>query len=211
MNISTLCLGELGTNCYVIETDEKNAVLIDPASDSKEIIYTLKSKGLELKKILITHGHFDHMMAVTDIVNEIDVPVYIHTDDKSCLTSTTDNLYAYFPVSEAFKAIPKALCVNNGDIIVQDELEFKVLHTPGHSKGSVCYICGDVMFSGDTLFSGSIGRTDPPFGDYSVIMKSIKKITELTTDYKIYPGHGSSTTLNNERQNNIYLADFNQI
>ena len=208
MKIYTLSLGELSTNCYIVASNENNAVLIDPGANAEKIIELLQEKGVILKKILLTHGHFDHIMAVADIIKKINVPVYIHVMDKLKLTSITENLYAYFPVSEPFNEINHSENLNDGDIIVQDELRFHVMHTPGHSSGSVCYICDDVIFSGDTLFKGSIGRTDPPHGSYSDIIKSLEIINKLEGDYKVYPGHGNSTTLDNERQYNIFLADF---
>ena len=208
MKIYTLTLGELSTNCYIVASNDNNAVLIDPADDAEKIISVLQEESLKLKKILLTHGHFDHIMAVADIIKKINVPVYIHVMDKIKLTSITENLHAYFPISTPFNEVNRSENLNDGDVIVQDELNFQVLHTPGHSTGSVCYICDDSIFSGDTLFEGSIGRTDPPHGNYSDIIKSLGIINKLEGDYKVYPGHGNSTTLDNERKNNIFLTDL---
>lgn len=211
MDIITLCLGELGTNCYIVATNQKNAILIDPACNADEIIEALNSKGLKLEKILITHGHFDHIMAGADIAEKFQAPVYVHTNDRLKLTNTAENLHAHFSISEPFKQISNAIAVNENDEIIQDELTFKVLHTPGHTMGSVCYICEDVIFSGDTLFEGSIGRTDMPNGSYPTMVESLQKLSGLEGDYRIYPGHGNITSLNYERQHNIFLTDIDQI
>ncbi|MEG0614688.1 MAG: MBL fold metallo-hydrolase, partial [Oscillospiraceae bacterium] len=204
MKIYTLTLGALGTNCYIVANAENNAVIIDPASDFQEIYGSIENKNLTPQKILLTHGHFDHIMAAAELADEYKIPVYIHENDVKLLSDTDLNLFDSFDSIEDFREISAAKVLYDGDEIVQDELTFKVLHTAGHTGGSVCFICENALFSGDTLFAGSVGRTDMVGGNYENLKKSLKKIDDLTDNYKIYPGHGGATTLENERKNNIY-------
>lgn len=211
MNVSALCLGIFGTNCYIITTADNNAIIIDPACDANKIIATLEDKSIKLKAILLTHGHYDHILAAQALKGKFDVPVYIHESDSKKLSDTVENLYARHVGMEEFFPVESANYIRENDKIVVDELTFDVLHTPGHTGGSVCYRCEDSIFTGDTLFAGSIGRTDFPDGDYAEITASILRLAELEGDYKVYPGHGQSSTLAYERKNNIFLADFDQI
>jgi len=208
-----LCLGEIAENCYIVPCSENSAIVVDPGSDCDEILYLLNSRNLTAIKIFLTHGHFDHIMAVSDLVKETGAVVYIHNEDKDCLTDTYRNLYSSFCGTGKFKEITNAVFVEDNDIITQGEYEFRVLHTPGHSPGSSCFLCekGKVLFSGDTLFKGSVGNTSFPFSDYKTLMESLKKIAALEGDYRVYPGHGSYTTLEYEKLHNIFLSGINEI
>ena len=189
------------TNSYIVATNEGNAVLIDAPADAD---YILKH-GLTLKKILLTHGHFDHVGAVADLVEKTGCKVYIHEMDQAKLSEDTDGLLINLFRVRGYKPFDKSIAITEDDIIKQDELEFDVLHTPGHTSGSVCYITGDVMFSGDTLFARSVGRTDMPDGNYSALMYSMEKIKDLGGNLRILPGHMCETSLDSERKYNPYL------
>lgn len=192
------------TNSYIVSGNGKNCALIDAPDDADYILEQIDMLGLKLKKIFLTHGHFDHIGAVADLFDKTGCEVYIHDKDLYKLTDDTGMLADLFRIRGARK-FDKAIPFGEKDVLTLDELEFDVLHTPGHTSGSVCFISGDNMFSGDTLFARSVGRTDMPDGDTSALINSLKKISELGGNLKIYPGHMAVTTLDEERMYNPYL------
>lgn len=200
-----LILGDLGTNCYVIadkNTDE--AVMFDAPDNSDIILEFLRENGYTLKKILLTHGHYDHILALADLKKETGAEIYIHELEKEFLDDCTLNL------SEKMNVVYRKAAADNlikdNDIIKLNDIEIKVIHTPGHTRGGVSYLAGERLISGDTLFYHSIGRTDVPTGDLKTEINSIKtKLMKLDDDIKVYPGHGMETTIGNERKENPYL------
>ncbi len=207
MEMYTLQLGELGTNCYIAVTAPKRCIAVDIGGDSEELLGFIKLKGLTLSKILLTHGHFDHIGGVEAVRKATGAEVYIHPDDAIMLTSSEYSLHStmsygkFAPVTDYTAAV--------GDSVITDgDMSFKVLHTPGHSPGSVCYICGDVIFSGDTLFCGSCGRTDLRGGNSIDMKKSLRALYLLDGNYNVYNGHGSPTTLEDERRYNPFMAEY---
>lgn len=196
-------LSEIGTNSYIVETDSKNAVLIDAPADAGFIISQLRESGLTLKKILLTHGHIDHTGAVYDLAEKTGCEVYIHSADITKLYDADLSLSNYLGIP--LKLYKDAKALSDGDIIIQDEIKFEVISTPGHTSGSVCYISGDVMFSGDTLFYRSVGRTDMVDGDSETLIKSLKRLKEIDYDYTVYSGHGAPTSLADEKAFNPYM------
>lgn len=195
-----------GTNSYIVVGEHGNAVLIDAPDDADYILSELKSNNFTLKKILLTHGHFDHIGAVAKLAKETGCDVMVHELDLSKLSDIKGNLISHFGLNK-FNEYKGAESFKDGDKISVDELEFKVIHTPGHTSGSVCFVIEDCMFSGDTLFARSIGRTDMPDGNTMLMMKSLRKLSELKDNYTIYPGHMSVTTLENEKKYNPYMRD----
>lgn len=206
MNIITLPLGALATNCYLASADNGDTAVIDPSCNAERISRELEKNNLTPKMILLTHGHFDHIMAATELKEKYGIPVYIHTLDLPMLKDTARNLFDNFPMGESFLPVENAETVEDGEKIPLGNTEFTVIHTPGHSMGSCCYLSGDVIFSGDTLFAGSVGRTDFPGSSFTAMTESLKKLNALDGDYRIFPGHGPATTLFAERRQNIYLA-----
>lgn len=207
MNIIQLPpLSQFGVNSYLITADNMNGVLIDAPYGGEYILKEIREKGICLKKILLTHGHCDHIAYCAEIARQTGAEVYIHADDLKKLTDDRMNLTSYFSLPPA-DPVENAKPVNDGDVIVQDELEFEVLHTPGHTSGSVCYILGDNMFCGDTLFKNSMGRTDMYDGDDEVMADTLAMMYEfdINTDYKIFSGHGESSSMSAERKNNPYM------
>lgn len=192
------------TNSYIVAGEQGNAVLIDAPGNAEYMLSKLESEHLTLKKILLTHGHFDHIGAVADIAEKTDCQVYIHKADLAKLTDNNDNLLMVFGLDN-LKKYDKAIAFNDGDVIKMDELEFRVIHTPGHTSGSCCFVLGDNLFTGDTLFARSIGRTDMPDGNVNDMLKSLKKLIALKGNYNIYPGHMNTTDLEHERKYNPYL------
>lgn len=193
------------TNSYIVATKKHNAVLIDAPDDAGYILDELTLSGLTLKKILLTHGHFDHVGAVADLAEKTGCEVYIHEKDLKKLSTDMDGLLVNYFRVRGMRTYEGAIPVAEYDIIKQDELEFDVVHTPGHTSGSVCYIVGDVMFTGDTLFARSVGRTDMPDGSGALLMQSLEKIKDLGGDLRILPGHMCETSLESERKYNPYL------
>ncbi|MCD8096021.1 MAG: MBL fold metallo-hydrolase [Ruminococcus sp.] len=193
------------TNSYIVSSQKQNAALIDAPADADYILRVLEKRGLTLKKILLTHGHFDHVGAVADLAEATGCRVYIHRLDIDKLSTDTDGLLINFFRVRGLRLYDGAVAVDDGDILTLDELEFDVVHTPGHTSGSVCYILDDVMFSGDTIFARSVGRTDMPDGDYRKLMNSMEIIKDLGGNLRILPGHMEETTLDKERRFNPYL------
>lgn len=206
MKIISMTLGELGTSCYLVASNKANAAMIDPAGNADRIISALEKNKLTLKMILLTHGHFDHTGAVSDLVSITSAKVYIHKNDACMLDNTNKNV-AYLVPGFVYKPFSADVLLSDGDTICLDEIEFKVMLTPGHTAGSVMYFAENCIFSGDTIFEGSVGRTDFYSGDFTAQRDSLKKIAALEDDYIIYPGHGGSTTLNQEKKFNPYLSD----
>lgn len=206
MQVISLCLGVLGANCYIASDDNGNAAVIDAGSEPERIIAELKKEGLTPKAILLTHGHFDHIMAAEALREEFDIPVYIHSEDSKMLSDENENLLTNFPLGELFVPVKSFKEISDGDKISVGDLSFLVMNTPGHSRGSCSFICEDAVFTGDTLFKGSIGRTDFNGGSYSMMESSLLRLKNLDGDYRIFPGHGPVTTLNKERVQNIYLV-----
>ena len=193
------------TNSYIVASGEGSAALIDAPADADYILGEIMLRGLKLKKILLTHGHFDHVGAVADLAEQTGCEVYIHALDEDKLSGgESGSLANYFRV-RGVKPYKGAVTIDDDDIIKLDELEFDVVHTPGHTSGSVCYILGDVMFSGDTVFARSVGRTDMPDGSYEKLMNSISVIKELGGNLRILPGHMCETSLDSERKHNPYF------
>ena len=191
MNIQKLTLGLYQTNTYLLANDTE-AVVIDPGYEADTILDALAGKTL--KAILLTHGHFDHVGAVKELVAETGCEVWIHAAESTMPPMVTAGpLYFTHTYDEGDSVCPIA------------GLELTVLHTPGHTPGSVCLLYGQHLFSGDTLFQGSCGRVDFPGGDPRQMMQSLRRLTSLQCDYRVHPGHGESTTLENEKRFNPYM------
>lgn len=199
-------LGDLVTNSYIAADEKtKNAVLFDAPAEPETILNYIETNGLKLKKILLTHAHFDHIMALKKLQSITGADCLLYKAEEKYLADTTLNLADV----NTFKVgtITDYKLLNEGDIISVDSISIKVIHTPGHTTGSVCYLVNDTtLISGDTLFSGSIGRADFPLGNFDDEINSIKnKLMLLDDDVKVYPGHGFSTTIGKQRKENPYL------
>ncbi len=192
MNISTLSLGMLQTNCYLLSNGDR-CLAIDPGGEPEKVLDFLRRQGLTLEAILLTHGHFDHVGAVKPLAEETGCPVYLCQEDLSLPgTMTAGPLYYTHSYGE-------------GDQLTLAGMTFTVLHTPGHTPGSVCLRFGEHLFTGDTLFAGSCGRTDFPGSSPAAMGRSLTRLAALRENLKIYPGHGETTTLDEEKRYNPYL------
>jgi glyoxylase-like metal-dependent hydrolase (beta-lactamase superfamily II) len=197
MLIKSFVVGQLQTNCYIV-TDEKTleCAVIDPGAESGRILNYIDENKLKPVCIFLTHGHFDHTMAVPAVYEATKAKVYINQEDSK-LTNEDDR--------HKFAGGSELGFYKDGDVIRVGNLEFTVIATPGHTRGSVTLKCEDVLFTGDTLFKDSCGRTDFEGGSYDTLMKSLKRLYLLEGDFEVYPGHADATTLNRERKFNYYM------
>lgn len=205
MIIDGLVVGPLAVNCYIVGSESnKEGMLIDPGADDAVILQKVKDLGLDIKYIVLTHGHIDHVAALKEVKEATGAEVAIHADDASSLQGQSF-------VAEQFgipfqTPPPPDLLLKGGDSIDIGDLHFLVLHTPGHSPGGICLLGQGVVFSGDTLFHFGIGRYDLPGGDYHQLMNGIHtKLMVLPDETTVYPGHGPGTTIGAERQSNPFL------
>jgi glyoxylase-like metal-dependent hydrolase (beta-lactamase superfamily II) len=204
MKIIRIPIGTYQTNCYLVADEEtKAAFIIDPAGDLEQIKNTIDEKAYDLKFIILTHGHGDHIGAVEGLKEAYDAVLLIHEEDAEMLRDHQLNLT--FRMGEKIE-IEADQTFRGGETLMVGDLELRFLHTPGHTKGSSCVLVNDTLFSGDTLFLNSIGRTDLYGGDRRQIIESIKnKLLILPEETKVYPGHGQSTSIKNELKKNPFF------
>jgi len=209
--ILKLTLGALQTNCYILgDAASGSAVVIDPSDRAGLIQRTAQDRGWTIRAILATHAHFDHILAAADLKALTDAPFRLHRADLPLLDVMQDRVRLWLGVEVPPAAQPDGF-VEEGETITVDGITLDVLFTPGHAPGHVSYVLRDprVVFSGDVLFAGSIGRTDMPDADYETLLRSItEKLLPLGDDYTVAPGHMQNTTLGHERQHNHYLLDY---
>ncbi|MBQ8758200.1 MAG: MBL fold metallo-hydrolase, partial [Clostridia bacterium] len=209
MNIKCFAMS---CNCYIVSDENGKAVVFDPGENGAGIYDYIKREGLELCAVMITHAHFDHIYGLRELVEcaKSDgkvVPVYVHTADAFAMTDSQANLSGpLFGMPYRYTGTLKGTF--DGDQINVGNMSFLVISTPGHTNGCACYICHkeQCVFAGDVLFEGSIGRTDFPGGDMGKMKKSLERLMDLYDPYVVYPGHGSSTTIGDERNYNPYIA-----
>lgn len=206
MEIYRMMAGIYAANCFLIYNDEKNAFIVDPGGDSDDIMSTVEKLELVPKFILLTHGHGDHIGAAEILREKYSIPILAHENEVKLLQDANINMSAYMPIKRVELTPDKTF--KDGDIIGYG-FGIKVIHTPGHTSGSCCFLMGDDLITGDTVFRGSIGRTDLETGNYDEIIESIKnKILVLDDKVKIYPGHGPITSMEIEKVSNPYFADL---
>ena len=202
LKIHTFPLGDYMTNCYIVhEENSKTCAVIDPGYEAKTILSVLDKLGLTLDAILLTHGHFDHVGAVEALVEATGCKLWMSESDWSQFPSPI--ISHYFPLANC--DFCEVQFCEDDEIIYAGGLTFTAMHTPGHTTGSMCFICENHMFSGDTLFQGSCGRTDLPGGDWDTIHDSLQRLAELEGNYIVHPGHGMNTSLALERIYNPYM------
>ena len=206
MRICRLTVGPISTNCYIIvEESKKRALIVDPGGDADRIMNKIKELQVSVDAILLTHGHFDHMLAADALREKYQVKVYLGQDDSELIKNPMENVSGMFgkPISTHADVV-----LQDGQVLELAGFEIKVLATPGHTKGGVCYYIEkeSVAFSGDTIFQASVGRSDFPTGSGASLSKSIReKIFTLPEDTQLFPGHGDSTVVSYEKKYNMFV------
>lgn len=207
MFIKCLNVGQIETNCYIAcDKVENRAVIIDPGADAHRIIAALEETGCTADYLLLTHGHADHMLAAHEVQKSTGAKLAVFAGELEFLNDTQQNVYRMVS-SEPFEPFKPDLLLKDGESLTFGGTELTVLHTPGHTHGSCCFISKDSMFSGDTLFHKSYGRTDLPTGNIGELGSSLKRIFALEGDLQVLPGHGEFTTLDYERENNPFFLE----
>lgn len=206
MKIIAMEVGSIGTNCYIAYSETtREAAVIDPGGSAESILAAIGNEKLKVKYIINTHGHADHVLANLRVKQSTGAPILIHEADAAMLTSAALNLSMY--IGGAATCGPADKLLHEGDVIkVADDLELTVIHTAGHTPGGICLKTAGVLFSGDTLFAESIGRTDFPGGSYTQLINGIKdKLLPLDDAMRVLPGHGPETTIGWERKMNPFI------
>ncbi len=195
MDIRQLSLAPIGANCYFLTDGTGHAAIVDPGGEAQKLLALVRELGVTVDAIFLTHSHFDHTGGAAELRAALHCPVYLHPGDRALLGD------------QLMPDIGPTVDYVEGDRIRVGSVEVEVIHTPGHTPGGVTLKAGDALFTGDTLFKGSMGRTDLPGGNYEVLMRSLKKLGELEGDYKVLSGHEGASTLSAERAGNYYLRE----
>lgn len=208
MFFEILTVGPLGVNCYIVGDDKtREAIVVDPGGNARDILDTLRREQLQCVAIVNTHAHFDHIIALTEVRERTGAPFMLHVDEAKVLASASlgAKMFGFAMVQPK----PAERLLRDGDAVRFGDVSLKILHTPGHTPGGICLLGDGWVISGDTLFQAGIGRTDLPGGDYATLMASIRdKLLTLPDAMVVYPGHGDSTTIGEERQLNPFLRPF---
>lgn len=210
MIIRRLEVGFLKANCYLLASEgTKEGVVIDPGGEAKRILEMVRQENLKIKYIINTHGHFDHVAADAEVSKGTGAPVCIHAGDVKALSDPRSSLSLLF--GAPFPAVSPEVILTEGQILKVGELSLKILHTPGHTPGSISVLVDRHLFTGDLLFSGSVGRTDFPGSSHRELLKSLReKIMCLPGETQIHPGEGPETTLDKEREFNPFLRELQE-
>ncbi len=192
MDYLRLPVGSYGANCCLVFDNKNNAVVIDPGEEATRILRNIEEKQLSVKAILLTHAHFDHMGAVKQLQASTDAPLWVHEKEVPALT---DRRFSMMPIPCSLAA---DRVLHDGEQVTVGDLVFTVLHTPGHTAGSVCFLCEDTLFSGDTLFACGVGRTDFVGGDSRALWNSLQRLSQLPPHTRVVAGHGEETTIGAE-------------
>jgi glyoxylase-like metal-dependent hydrolase (beta-lactamase superfamily II) len=207
MLIRTVVVGPLQVNCYIVSDGASGkAVVIDPGDEPDMVLAAVKKDNLDVQYIICTHGHFDHIGAVVDLKQETGAKVVLHADDLLIYDNAKPSA-ALWGFSADEQPAPD-LFVKDGDILEAGGLRLEVFHCPGHSPGGICLYGDGVVFTGDTLFAGSVGRTDFHGGDMGKLRESFRRLMALPDDTRVFSGHGAATTIGREKRENMFAAEF---
>lgn len=206
MTVSRKTLGYMFTNCYFLTDDaSRETIIVDPAAQAQKILDELRQQNLKPVMIVLTHAHFDHMMALKELLDALRIPFCLHKMDAPALSDPVLNLSRELLHRDLLCPPPDRL-LEEGDVLCAGESRLTVLHTPGHTPGSICLLGEDALISGDTLFRQGMGRTDFPGGDIVAMRSSLHRLASLDGGLRVFPGHGEETTIADERLRNPYLA-----
>jgi glyoxylase-like metal-dependent hydrolase (beta-lactamase superfamily II) len=202
--VKTFTVGLMEANCYILyNLDKREGLIIDPGAEASRLIKFIKQEKISIRYIINTHGHPDHIGANREVKEQTKAPILIHQYDAPMLAKSQSVLPFLFPLQHS--SPPADTFIKDGDLIECADMRLKVLHTPGHTPGGISLLTNESIFTGDTLFSGSIGRFDLPGGSQQILLNSIKKILSLDENLIIYPGHGPSTTVGQELHSNPFI------
>jgi hydroxyacylglutathione hydrolase len=207
LRVDKLSLGPIGTNCYVVQADAaaKEAIVVDPSGDATELRLTLASLGASCTAILVTHGHWDHLVGVADLAEGTGAPVHMAEGERALLESPE----RFTPAGVALRPYTPDVLLEGGEMLELAGVSFEVLPVPGHSPAHLAYHADGHLFSGDVLFQDSVGRTDLPGADWETLLGSIRTLVDtLPPETVVYPGHGPATTLGEELARNPFLAEL---
>jgi glyoxylase-like metal-dependent hydrolase (beta-lactamase superfamily II) len=203
--LKTFTVGPMEANCYILYSpDKREGLIIDPGAEGERLIKFIQEKKISIRYIINTHGHPDHIGANRKVKEHTSAPILIHQRDAQMLTKSESILTLIFPLE--YSSPPADTLIKDGDLIECAGMRLKVLHTPGHTPGGISLLTDDSIFTGDTLFSGSVGRFDLPGGSQEVLLNSIRKILSLGENLTIYPGHGPSTSVGEELHSNPFIT-----
>jgi len=203
--LKTFTVGLMEANCYILyNPDKREGLIIDPGAEASRLIKFIRKEKISIRYIINTHGHPDHVGANREIKRETNAPILIHEYDAPMLNKSQNVLPLIFPLE--YSSPPADTLIKDGDLIECAGMKLKVLHTPGHTPGGISLLTDDSIFTGDTLFSGSVGRFDLPGGSQEILFNSINKILSLDENLAIYPGHGPSTTVSQELHSNPFIT-----
>ncbi len=205
MKVLYFSVGGLGTNCVIACAQDGHAVIVDPGADAQRILQCVKDNALTVSAVMLTHAHFDQILAAQSVCVATGAPLCVGAADAAMLADPQRNLSSWVTPRTPVSLVADRV-LYEGDAISFGEASLTVLETPGHTPGGVCYVGDGVLISGDTLFAGSIGRTDLSGGDMSTLRCSLRRLAELDGEYTVYPGHGEITTLAYEKRANPYLV-----
>ena len=207
IKIETIVVSPYSVNCYILYCENtKDGIIVDPGDEANKIIKTVSRLGVNVKGIVLTHCHADHILALDDIKAHYGVRLMIHKDEAPLLANGKMNLTPMF-TGKSIEHTADVL-LNDGDVIKIGEREMKVIHTPGHTSGCLCLLGDGILVSGDTLFAQSYGRTDFPTGDAPTLAKSLDKLLKLPEETKVYPGHYDSSTIGIEKKYNLMASEL---
>ena len=206
MKIKSIPVGEYQVNCFILPGEDRRALIIDPGKDAPDILKLLKDEDLEVAAYLLTHGHMDHVSAVADIYDAMPAPIAIHPADATWAFLETNQHPPFYGPPRPPAVIEREL--TDGSRWEESGLAYEIIATPGHTPGGVCiyFPAEQALFTGDTLFAGSVGRTDLPGGDSRILQESLKKLAALPPETKVFPGHGPATSIGHEKQTNFFLS-----
>lgn len=207
MILQHICVGTFRTNCYIIGDESTNEVfIIDPGSDGEIINNIIVKNGYKVKYIILTHGHFDHIGEVKYLKELTKAQILIHKNDGEMLVDPNKSLASFVQSNfKDFIQVEADKYLEDGDTLDLGQSTFKIIHTPGHTKGGICILYNDCLFSGDTLFKETIGRTDLPHSNHEDILISVQKLAKLDDNIKLYPGHGVFSTIGHEKKYNSFM------